>query len=94
MTIVGLLAGILTTVCWVPQVVRSWRTRSTRDFSWLYLIVLTMGVTLWIVYGIARGDLAVILANVTTLVLLLFLIGIKLDETRRRQRARSTSPVG
>jgi MtN3 and saliva related transmembrane protein len=88
MTIIGLIAGVLTTLCWVPQVVRSWRTKSTRDFSWTYLIVLSTGVALWIVYGITRSDIAVFLTNTVTLCLLLFVIGMKLGE-ERKARARS-----
>jgi MtN3 and saliva related transmembrane protein len=87
-TIIGFTAGLLTTVSWFPQVVRSWRTRSTRDFSWQYLVVFTTGVVLWTVYGIVRADLAVFLANAVTLCLLLFLIGLKLIEGRS-QRERS-----
>jgi MtN3 and saliva related transmembrane protein len=68
----------------VPQLARSWRTRSTRDFSLLYLIVLTVGVTMWAVYGILRADLAVIIANVVTVGILLFLLTIKLIENRAR----------
>lgn len=78
----GLVAGVLTTVCWLPQLVKSWRTRSTRDFSWLYLIVLIIGVSMWAVYGILRADLAVILANVVTAGILLFLVSIKAAERR------------
>lgn len=83
MTIMGLVAGVLTTACWVPQLARSWRTRSTRDFSWLYLIVLTVGVTMWAVYGILRADFAVIVANAVTVCFLLFLLAIKTIEGRR-----------
>ena len=78
----GLFAGVLTTACWLPQLFRSWRTRSTRDFSWLYLIVLTAGVSLWAVYGILRADPAVIIANVVTVCFLLFLLVIKVGERR------------
>jgi MtN3 and saliva related transmembrane protein len=87
MTVLGFLAGILTTVSWLPQVVRSWRTRSTRDFSWPYLLVFTSGVVLWIVYGFLRDDLAVLLTNTVTLCLLLFMISLKLGEDRRRARS-------
>ncbi len=82
MTIMGLVAGVLTTACWVPQLARSWRTRSTRDFSLLYLIVLTVGVTMWAIYGILRADLAVIVANMVTVGILLFLLTLKLIENR------------
>jgi MtN3 and saliva related transmembrane protein len=83
MTVMGMVAGVLTTACWLPQLVRSWRTRSTRDFSWLYLIVLTVGVSMWAVYGILRRDPAVIVANVVTVTFLLFLLVIKLGELGR-----------
>jgi MtN3 and saliva related transmembrane protein len=84
MTFLGLLAGVLTTACWLPQLARSWRTRSTTDFSWLYLIVLTAGVALWGVYGILRADAAVIIANAVTTCFLVFLLVIKLFEDRVR----------
>lgn len=79
----GLIAGVLTTACWLPQMLKSWRSRSTRDFSWLYLIVLTTGVSMWAIYGILRQDPAVIIANVVTVAFLLFLVVIKLGETGR-----------
>jgi MtN3 and saliva related transmembrane protein len=83
MTIMGLIAGVLTTACWLPQLVKSWRSRSTRDFSWLYLVVLTIGVSMWAVYGILRQDPAVIIANLVTVCFLLFLVVIKLGEPGR-----------
>lgn len=83
MTVLGLVAGVLTTACWLPQLVRSWRTRSTRDFSWLYLLVLMAGVSTWAVYGVLRRDPAVIVANLVTVAFLLFLVVIKLAESGR-----------
>jgi MtN3 and saliva related transmembrane protein len=66
-TMLGLIAGVLTSGCWLPQLVRSWRTRSTTDFSWTYLAVLTFGIGLWLLYGILTADTAVIIANGTAL---------------------------
>jgi MtN3 and saliva related transmembrane protein len=77
-TALGLLAGMLTTGCWLPQLARSWRTRSTADFSWAYLAVLTTGVTLWLTYGIVNVDLAMIVANGTALAALITLIVFKI----------------
>jgi MtN3 and saliva related transmembrane protein len=77
MTVLGLLAGLLTTVCWVPQLVRSLRTRRTDDLGWAYLSVLAIGVGLWLSYGILRADLAIVLSNVFTLASVLTLIAIK-----------------
>jgi MtN3 and saliva related transmembrane protein len=65
-TVLGLTAGILTTSCWAPQLVRSYRTRSTADISWLYLGVLGAGIVLWLTYGVVSRDPALVAANVAT----------------------------
>jgi MtN3 and saliva related transmembrane protein len=67
--IVGLAAATLTTAAFVPQVVKTWRTRSTRDISLGMFSVLCTGVALWLLYGLLTGDLPVILANTVTLLL-------------------------
>jgi MtN3 and saliva related transmembrane protein len=73
----GYLAGTLTTVAFVPQVLRTWRTRSSDDLSLGMLVVFTLGVTLWLLYGIAITSTPVILANAVTLVLALTLLVLK-----------------
>ncbi len=77
MTVLGLLAGALTTGCWLPQLLRSWRTRSTDDFSWAYLSLLMCGVGLWLAYGLVSGDLAITVANALTFLALLTIAGLK-----------------
>ncbi len=59
----GLLAGALTTSSAFPQLIKSYKTRSTEDLSLWFLVVLLSGVTLWISYGIAVSDLPLIIAN-------------------------------
>jgi MtN3 and saliva related transmembrane protein len=75
--LVGLIAGALTTGCFVPQLIRSWRTRSTRDLSWMYLLALSVGIVLWLVYGVMRADVPLVLANAVTLALVISLIVVK-----------------
>lgn len=75
---IGLAAGALTTAAFVPQVVRTWRTGSTRDLSLGMLLLFFAGLALWLVYGVLTSQLPVILANVVTLVLTGVLIGLKL----------------
>jgi MtN3 and saliva related transmembrane protein len=82
MTVFGFIAAVFTTGCWLPQVRRTWRTRSTSDISWLYLTVLTTGVSLWAVYGILRADIVIFLANAVTVLFLGTLIYVKLAERR------------
>jgi MtN3 and saliva related transmembrane protein len=59
----GLLAGFLTTSSAFPQLVKSYKTKSTKDLSVWYLTVILSGVTLWIAYGFAISDVPVIVAN-------------------------------
>ncbi len=82
-TAVGILAGTLTAGSWVPQVIKTWRSRSAGDFSWAYLGAFTLGVMTWEIYGLLVGDFAVILANIITLLLLLVVIAIKMREKKQ-----------
>ena len=83
----GLLAGVLTTLAFVPQVIRVWRTRSARDLSLASFAIFTVGVALWLAYGIAVGALPVIVANAVTLVLAGAILVMKLvfDRAKRRR---------
>jgi MtN3 and saliva related transmembrane protein len=78
---IGYAAAALTTLAFVPQVVKSWRTRSTGDLSSTMLVVFTAGILLWLIYGIGTGSMPVILANVVTLMLSATLVSLKI---RRR----------
>lgn len=82
LTLVGTIAGVLTTGAWLPQLLKCWRTRSAADLSWSYLAVLGTGVALWAVYGLLSSDLVLILANVITVLALLLLVGFKLAFVR------------
>ena len=76
-TVVGLLAGALTTGAWLPQIWRTWRTRSAGDLSWHYLGVMSAGIGTWLTYGLLSGDVAVIATNVASATLLTVLLLLK-----------------
>ncbi len=76
-TIIGLVAGTLTTAAFVPQVLRIWKRRSAADISGFGVTMLTIGVALWMIYGIEVGSLPIILANAVTLALNLSILGLK-----------------
>lgn len=59
----GAFAGLCTTISFLPQLVRAWRTRSTRDISLPMFSLLVFGIFLWLVYGVLIGDMPLILAN-------------------------------
>lgn len=73
---VGLAAAVLTMFSFVPQIVKVLKTRSAGDVSVVMLAQLSAGVTLWIVYGIARRDPIIILANIVTLTTLCVLLAL------------------
>jgi MtN3 and saliva related transmembrane protein len=79
-TLLGTISGILTTGAWLPQVVKSWRSRSAADFSWGYLGMFAAGVFLWAAYGVVRRDIAVTGTNVVTFVLVASVAMIKMGE--------------
>lgn len=82
MTFLGLFAGTLTTLSFLPQVMRTLRTRSARDLSWGWLLLFGAGVTSWLLYGLFTADLPVTASNGITVVLVGLLAGLK-----ARQRA-------
>ena len=73
-TLIGAMAATLTMFAFVPQIARSLRTKSVKDVSPVTLFQLSVGVLLWMVYGIARRDPILIVANAITLVTLFILI--------------------
>ena len=77
-TLIGLLAATCTTVSFLPQVIRAWRTRSTHDISaWMFVLLVT-GNSLWLLYGALIGDLPLVAANLMTLGLVATILALKL----------------
>ena len=76
--LVGIIAGTLTTLAFVPQVWRVWKTRSTRDISLSMYLVFTTGVAFWLAYGLLLGAWPIIVTNVITLALTGTVLGLKL----------------
>jgi MtN3 and saliva related transmembrane protein len=68
-TALGLVAGTLTTGAFVPQVVRTWRTKSTKDLSLPMLASFSTGVLCWLLYGIWIDSLPIVITNGITFVL-------------------------
>ena len=76
-TITGYIAGTLTTISFLPQVIRSFRLRETRDISLLMLVLFAIGITLWAIYGFWVSSLPIIAANGATLILVVILLAFK-----------------
>lgn len=76
--ILGLAAGSLTTAAFLPQVIKTWKTRSAKDLSLGMFLLFCLGVVLWLAYGIIQRDVPVIVANLLTLILASALLFFKL----------------
>jgi MtN3 and saliva related transmembrane protein len=64
---IGYVAGFLTTLSFVPQVLRAYRTRSVNDLSWIWLLIFMSGLAGWLTYGLILNDWPMILANTMTI---------------------------
>ena len=62
-TIIGLIAALFTTVSLLPQLIKIYKTKSTKDISAGMFTLFGAGVLLWFVYGVFVNDLPIILAN-------------------------------
>lgn len=86
---IGLLAGALTTLSFLPQVIRTFRTRSAKDLSWGWLLLFGTGLAGWLVYGSLTSDVAIIATNAVTIALVGALAALKTwQEANARQIRR------
>ncbi len=75
---IGSVAAVLTTVSFVPQVWKTWRSRDVSGISVTMYAVFTIGVSLWLVYGIVLQAWPIIVANAVTLSLALLILGMRI----------------
>lgn len=83
-TCIGSIAAVCTTVAFVPQVIKSWRTRDLSGISLPMYTIFTLGVILWLVYGLLIGDWPVIIANAITALLAGGVLLLKLHSLKKK----------
>ena len=66
---VGFFAAFCTTISFLPQVIKVYKTRSTKDISLYMFLIFTIGTFCWLIYGIIESSLPIIIANTITLIL-------------------------
>jgi MtN3 and saliva related transmembrane protein len=76
--LLGWIAGTLTTIAFFPQLLKTWATKSAKDVSLAMMITFSIGVFLWIVYGVSIQALPVIVTNVVTLTLAILILILKI----------------
>jgi MtN3 and saliva related transmembrane protein len=84
--LVGGLAGTLTTIAFVPQVIKTWRSGSAEDISLFMFLLFSTGVLLWLIYGIAIQSVPVVAANSITLLLAISILLLKIRYTWLQKR--------
>ncbi len=77
-TLLGMIAGAMTTIAFLPQLFKVWRSKSAKDISMTWLVIFSSGVFLWLIYGLLLGQLPIVLANAVTLSLTGVILGFKL----------------
>ncbi|MBA2749336.1 MAG: SemiSWEET transporter [Tatlockia sp.] len=77
-TILGLVAGTLTTLAFLPQLLKIWQTKSAKDISFNTLVIFNIGIFLWLIYGIYLNALPIILANLFTLIFNMIIVWLKI----------------
>ena len=74
----GYFAGLLTTIAFIPQVVKVWTSKSTSDISLIMFVVFTFGVLLWLIYGVIINDHSLVVTNLVTFSLSLSILVAKI----------------
>ncbi|WP_320664774.1 SemiSWEET transporter [Prochlorococcus sp. MIT 1223] len=74
----GFAAAILTTFAFLPQVIKTWKTKSAEDFSYVMLICFLSGISCWIIYGLNINSIPIVTANIITFILNFFILVLKL----------------
>ncbi|MBV9386475.1 MAG: SemiSWEET transporter [Chroococcidiopsidaceae cyanobacterium CP_BM_ER_R8_30] len=77
-TTLGITAGILSTIAYLPQVIKTWKSKSAKDISWNMLIILCTGVILWLIYSVSIRDVPMTAANAVTLLLTSVILTMKI----------------
>lgn len=75
--ILGMTAGTISSITFLPQVIKTWQTKSAKDISvWMFLLV-TLSVVLWLVYGIYKQSIPIIYTNSAVLIMSLIMLYFK-----------------
>jgi len=81
--IVGFIAGTFTTIAFVPQVYKTWKTKSAKDVSMPMFLIFATGTILWITYGLILGKHAIFVSNAIIFLLAIFQVTLKIKYDRK-----------
>ncbi len=78
----GFIAAALTTIAFLPQVIKTWKTKKAEDVSSVMLLMFITGLIFWIIYAIQTNALPVLIANIVTFILNMIILALKLLYSR------------
>lgn len=76
--VIGIIAGTLSTISFLPQLVKIFKTKNAKDLSLITFSIFSLGVLLWLVYGILIREIPIIIANGLTLIFVLAIVVMKI----------------
>lgn len=84
--IIGFLAAFCTTIAYLPQAIKAFKTRKTEDISSLMYVIMLTGLTLWLIYGVLLNNYPIIIANIATILLAssVLILKIKTEKTSKK----------
>lgn len=82
LTLVGSIASALVSSSFIPQIIKGYKTKHLNDVSYLLMILISIGMSLWIVYGIEKQDFVIIGANTVTIILNMILLALKIKYSK------------
>jgi len=85
MGVIGILAGILILSGWIPQIAKGYRTKKLTDVSSYLMILIFVGATLWLIYGMALDDVYIMGVNLAAMFLTMLLLAMKLKYEKNAQ---------
>jgi len=81
----GFLAALLTTIAFVPQLYKTWKTKSADDVSLIMLILFIIGLFCWIVYGLKIGSFPILVANIITFIFNFSILILKITYSKSKE---------
>jgi len=77
-TFIGFIAATCTTLAFLPQAIKTIKTKHTKDLSFVTYFVLTIGIFIWLVYGLIINDFPLIIANAITFLFAFIILMLKI----------------
>ena len=81
----GFLAAFLTTIAFLPQLYKTWKTKSSDDVSLIMLILFITGLICWIIYGIKINSIPILVANIITFIFNLSILILKITYRKSKE---------